>query len=260
MAAVLQDIWGSSLQLEPHIPQKRPIPETAGLPRLEIAVNWTWYLFSFEGRINRAKFWLSLPILLGWMLFIMWIMWMVIMTTVLHQAQSQPHGHETINVSLGLDEIITLLGRASHMSLSLRDVISLLGNLFGLTIFLWIWLATSVKRLHDRDRSGWWIVPFFVLPSFSSNIQDWLGESIFVFPIGLALTILCVWGLIEMGFLRGSGRTNQFGPNPLGKQQTRPRSTEARLAATTAWDQRSEIEIGPHIGSPPPGMRVNPGA
>ena len=258
MAAVLQDIWGSSLQLEPHIPQKRPISETAGLPRLEIAVNWTWYLFSFEGRINRAKFWLSLPILLGWMFFIVWVMWLIMITGLLTTRGA--HGQEVINVSLGTDEIMTLLGRASHLSLSSRDVVSLVGNLFGMTVLMWICLATAVKRLHDRDRSGWWIVPFFVLPSFSSNIQDWLGDSIFVSPLGLAPLILGIWGFVELAFLRGTGRTNQFGPNPLGKQQLRPRSTEARLAATTAWDQRSEIEIGPHIGSPPPGMRVNPGA
>jgi uncharacterized membrane protein YhaH (DUF805 family) len=53
------------------------------LPRSEIAVNWIWYLFSFEGRINRAKFWLSLPILLGWMFLFLWIMWLIMITGLL---------------------------------------------------------------------------------------------------------------------------------------------------------------------------------
>ena len=33
-------------------------------------MDWTWYLFSFKGRINRAKFWLSGLVMMGWMLLI----------------------------------------------------------------------------------------------------------------------------------------------------------------------------------------------
>ena len=56
-------------------------------------MDWNWYLFSFEGRINRAKYWLSFPILVGWMLLIMWIMWLVMITALL--ATRAPHlpGH-----------------------------------------------------------------------------------------------------------------------------------------------------------------------
>jgi hypothetical protein len=116
-----------------------------------------------------------------------------------------------------------------------------------------------MKRLHDRDKSGWWIVPFFVLPSLSGHIHGWLGESIVSSAVGLALFILCIWGFIELGFLRGSFAGNLFGPNPLGKQQARSRGTEARPRATT-WDQESEIELAPHRASPLSSMHVNRGA
>jgi uncharacterized membrane protein YhaH (DUF805 family) len=36
-------------------------------------VNWTWYLFGFEGRINRAKYWLGSLVMFGWMLLIAWL-------------------------------------------------------------------------------------------------------------------------------------------------------------------------------------------
>jgi uncharacterized membrane protein YhaH (DUF805 family) len=221
-------------------------------------MDWNWYLFSFEGRINRAKYWLSFPILVGWMLLIMWIMWLIMITALL--ATRAPHGRDTINVSFGINEIVTLLGRASHLSLSSREIVSLAGNLFGITVFMWICLATSVKRLHDRDRSGWWIVPFFVLPNFSCNIQEWLGDSIFSFLIGLALFILCIWGFIELGFLRGTRRINRFGPDPLAEDE------DARLrrcglgSRGPAWDQQREVELAPHRASPPPGMHVNRGS
>jgi uncharacterized membrane protein YhaH (DUF805 family) len=35
------------------------------------AMDWTWFLFSFKGRINRAKYWLAGLIILCWMLFVL---------------------------------------------------------------------------------------------------------------------------------------------------------------------------------------------
>jgi uncharacterized membrane protein YhaH (DUF805 family) len=156
-----------------------------------------------------------------------------------------PHGQDTINVSFGINEIVTLLGRASHLSLSSREIVSLAGNLFGITVFMWICLATSVKRLHDRDRSGWWIVPFFVLPNLSCNIQEWLGDSIFSFLIGLALFILCIWGFIELGFLRGTRRINRFGPDPLAEDEDARLRRSGLGSSGPAWDQQREVELAP---------------
>jgi hypothetical protein len=31
-------------------------------------MDWTWYLFGFDGRINRAKLWLAMVVLLGLMM------------------------------------------------------------------------------------------------------------------------------------------------------------------------------------------------
>lgn len=49
----------------------------------------------------------------------------------------------------------------------------------------------AIKRCHDRDRSGW-----FVLISFIPLIGP-------------------IWLLVELGFLRGSDGENRFGPDPL---------------------------------------------
>ena len=32
-------------------------------------MDWTWYLFRFDGRINRAKLWLAMLVMLGWLMF-----------------------------------------------------------------------------------------------------------------------------------------------------------------------------------------------
>ena len=49
----------------------------------------------------------------------------------------------------------------------------------------------AIKRCHDRDKSGW-----FVLISFIPVIGP-------------------IWLLVELGFLRGSAGENRFGPDPL---------------------------------------------
>ena len=100
---------------------------------------------------------------------------------------------------------------------------------------LGIFVATAVKRLHDRDKSAWWMVPFFLLPNLYNHFSDLLPDSYFMLIPSLIMFVLMMWGFVELYFLRGSRKTNRFGPNPL-------------LAVTPErrWDQNSEIEMVPH--------------
>jgi len=121
----------------------------------------------------------------------------------------------------------------------------------GSSLFLWVYLAISIKRLHDRDKSGWWMVPFFVLPGLYNQFSDRLNDSYLVLPLGLIAGLLCLWGAIEMYFLKGSRKANRFGPNPL--LQPPARDTRSR------WDQQSEVEFVPRKAGPPPQWRVKRG-
>jgi len=58
-------------------------------------------------------------------------------------------------------------------------------------LLLWPSLALSVKRWHDRDKTGWWVLLVFL-------------------PL-----IGAIWLLIECGCLRGTAGANRFGPDPL---------------------------------------------
>lgn len=119
-------------------------------------------LFSFEGRVNRAKFWL-------------------------------------VNIGLAVVQAIVfgLAGGASLMSedpanmtmpsLGLSSVVCLL---VFIAIF-WAGLAIAVKRWHDRNKSGWWVLIAFV-------------------PV-----IGGLWYLIECGFLPGTTGANSYGADPL---------------------------------------------
>jgi uncharacterized membrane protein YhaH (DUF805 family) len=57
-------------------------------------------------------------------------------------------------------------------------------------LLLWPGMAVSIKRWHDRDRSGWWVL-IVLIP-----VIGWL------------------WALIDNGFLRGTQGPNRFGPEP----------------------------------------------
>lgn len=204
-------------------------------------MDWTWYLFRFEGRINRAKWWLALSILVFWLIFVVFMS--VTASEIMDEAE--PH------VDIGLYYTFMLMTRAAHHSLLPSDVISLVANLLGMPVLLWTMLAISIKRLHDRGWSGWWIVPLFVLPNFFDDLVHWLPHSYLRPLLQVVLLILWIWGLVEMGFLQGADGDNRFGPDPLAQASA--------VDSRPPWDQTSELEFVPHIGSPPPAMHVKRG-
>ena len=62
-----------------------------------------------------------------------------------------------------------------------------LGGLFALAVLIPA-IIVYIKRFHDRDKSGWWVL------------------------IGLVPLIGQLWLLIECGFLAGTPGPNRFGP------------------------------------------------
>src|SRR6185295_17513683 len=107
-----------------------------------------------------------------------------------------------------------LLPSADPASLILKAVCT--------SLFLWIYLATAIKRLHDRDRSGWWLVPFFFLPGLYNQFSDLLPNSTWMLPFWLGASILWLWGFVEMFIVSGSVGDNRFGPDPLAKTEDGP--------------------------------------
>ena len=69
--------------------------------------------------------------------------------------------------------------------------------LFGIAMILPI-ISVSVRRLHDRDMSGWWYLGFTVL----SRIPF----------VGIAVAI----GWTVINCLKGTNGPNRFGQDPLG--------------------------------------------
>ena len=114
----------------------------------------TSLLFSFEGRINRLPYWLVTLVLYG-----------------IGGATGQT------GTQYGPDNPMTLL----------PGIITLVTFVLG----VWIALAVQVKRWHDRDKSGWWVLIYFI------PVIGW------------------IWVLIQCGILKGTEGENRFGKNPV---------------------------------------------
>ena len=210
-------------------------------------MDWTRYLFRFDGRINRALLWQALLIvtLLAGLLGLI--------GQAIHVLNGQRSFTSSLSFDFALDDLFNVVDPRAYRLLSSADRPTLILKAFGTSLFLWIYLATAIKRLHDRDRSGWWIVPFFVVPGLFSQFSDLLPDSSWVLAIVLVMQISWLWGFVEMFCLHGSLGSNRFGPDPLAETEDNSASTQP---PQKSWDQQSELEIVPPSASPPGGMHV----
>jgi uncharacterized membrane protein YhaH (DUF805 family) len=211
------------------------------------------FLFSFEGRINRLKYWYAgFASLISCLVFL----------SVLAFAIAAIFGASVKSVDIGIFDIF---GNPPSFPFGARfdnadpastaTPMSFIFHAAGIPVFIfsmWFLAATTVKRLHDRNRSGWWIVLFFIAPALLGKIADRLGDSSaadLLTPIAFGLNL---WGFVELMFLKGASGPNRYGPDPLA-----PVDTSARAASR--WDQFSELEFVAHSAGPSPESHVKRG-
>ena len=178
------------------------------------------YLFSFRGRINRAKLWLFLLIIF-----------------VVEIAAGC-----AIAATLGLQ---TIMDAAQHHALATllrtNGTLHVVGAIFGLVLLALIWagFALAVKRLHDRNKSAWWLLIFYLLPlvlnfprqiallhalhdgAFAQLARHGgtmaLGGPLATILGGVA-SIISLWAFVELYCLRGTVGDNRYGSDPLAER------------------------------------------
>jgi uncharacterized membrane protein YhaH (DUF805 family) len=158
-------------------------------------------LFGFSGRANRGKFWLAV---------VLWIVFWAIAVPACVLAAIIILGLHLPDSSLPHDELIARYVRLAF------DYLGLLIVFIAFTIVSWVSaFAVGIKRLHDRDKSGWWILLFYLAPSVLGSIANTSEQAVVSFVLGLASFGISIWGLVELGFLRGTVGPNPYGPDPL---------------------------------------------
>ena len=123
-------------------------------------------LFGFSGRIGRLQWWLAqlvaIPVI-------------ILVSVGIIAAFAQPGTSDT-------SEKWAAIANAG------TGVVLFVAAAFAL--MLWINIASTVKRFHDRDKSGYW---FFI------SFVPYIGA---------------IWVSVECGFLAGSAGANSYGPPP----------------------------------------------
>jgi uncharacterized membrane protein YhaH (DUF805 family) len=151
-------------------------------------MDWMTLLFSFKGRINRGKYWLAV------------LIYMAVWTTFIAISLIWLGG-------LDIDNLLRFAGAAL--------LIWLIGFIL-LVVGTWSGLAVGVKRLHDRDKSGWWILLLWLGPGFLGGSQAVTPDLGGGFIFSLAATAIAIWAFVELGCLPGTAGPNRYGPDPLG--------------------------------------------
>ena len=82
--------------------------------------------------------------------------------------------------------------------------------------YLWPILALNTKRLHDRNKSGWWqLAPWagllFSLLGLALLQAKLSGLGLILSLAGFVVTLMGLWVLIELMFFPGSAESNDHG-------------------------------------------------
>jgi uncharacterized membrane protein YhaH (DUF805 family) len=216
------------------------------------------FLFGFEGRINRAKYWYALFASMTFCLVFMAAAASAI-GVIFGAAVKSVHVH--IFDVFGNPPSFPFVASFGNADPETSALIALIFHVAGAPIFVigvWFLAATTIKRLHDRNKSGWWIVAFLIAPVLLGSIVERLeDESYAATALALATFGLNAWAFIEFLFFKGTSGPNRFGPDPLAPAV--PAAPTATDAPATRWDQQCELEFVPHSASPSPGPHVKRG-
>lgn len=113
----------------------------------------------------------------------------------------------------------------------IESILGLNRMVFGvygpLTALLWLativpGLAVGARRLHDTNRSGWWLllmVPYLVLGIFTVMAFAGGGGMAALGTVGLIsiVALVCAVVLLVFMVLPGTPGDNSYGPNPYGR-------------------------------------------
>jgi uncharacterized membrane protein YhaH (DUF805 family) len=132
--------------------------------------------FAFSGRATRSEYWY-------------WILFVTLVEVIIL----------SIGVTIGLD----VLSQLFQILLS------------GVALFIPT-LAVQVRRLHDTDRTGLWLLPPWIASVFLKAFTD-LGWIPLTGPVPGFIILGMFVLLFFWNCLKGTEGDNRFGPDPLGE-------------------------------------------
>jgi uncharacterized membrane protein YhaH (DUF805 family) len=148
--------------------------------------NITNLLTTYRGRINRGKYWTAALIYIAIMIVLLALGFIMVGNSLLETGGEDAEDIVAGLVSKGIGYVLIVI--VVYIPLVISGIF------------------VGIKRLHDRDKSGWWLLVFYLLPVILS------GHGAILSLVSLAVSI---WGVVELGILRGTAGPNKYGPDPL---------------------------------------------
>jgi uncharacterized membrane protein YhaH (DUF805 family) len=93
--------------------------------------------------------------------------------------------------------------------LARMEISILLLGVIALTPVLFSTIVVGVKRLHDRGKSGRWLLLYYLAPLLLAWLAIRWAQGPMVFAPSLVILLLAT---IELGFLRGTAEPNEYKP------------------------------------------------
>jgi uncharacterized membrane protein YhaH (DUF805 family) len=154
-------------------------------------MDWGNLLFSYQGRINRAKYWLAV----------------LVCSVAYFVAYS----------------VAYFLAQISGFTSAFGALASLLPGVVAL-----VSIVVAIKRLHDRNRSGWWLLvssPLAITGMAFTNVGNvWASNvaGIIGFLAIMSAFAVIIWTFVELFCLPGTVGPNQYGSDPLAPPAQAP--------------------------------------
>jgi len=88
-------------------------------------------------------------------------------------------------------------------------------------------IGVTVKRLHDRNKSGWYVLLFVIAPAILLGTGLVVGtmasgSGFVATTLWLLAFAILIWAFVDLGCLRGSIGQNKYGPDPLAPDVLTP--------------------------------------
>jgi uncharacterized membrane protein YhaH (DUF805 family) len=78
----------------------------------------------------------------------------------------------------------------------------------------------AIKRLHDRNKSGWWLLFFIAPPQLLEFVAGrFFGNEPTSLVLRIPAIVVTLWMIVELDFLRGTVGPNRFGNDPLSSHE-----------------------------------------
>jgi uncharacterized membrane protein YhaH (DUF805 family) len=181
------------------------------------------FLFDFEGRISRSNWWLIYGLLC--LSFFMFAIPILAELTI-----------SSVALTLANWTGMTGLGGKANSTFLVSGFLFLA---YLVTAFV-VSLAATVKRLHDRDMDGIWVLLFGCGPwvaTFLALVFAMEQEVVLAILFNATSFVINFWALVALGCLRGTVGNNRFGADPL--TLTAAASAAPRAAAAPVRDASS---------------------